>query len=520
MKHQRTPDRHTDTHTIGCIFQSFRLSLLGANRVNDRQTGRLHLNRSPPTVSECTVCRAVIVGQYSYRFITVQYRDDRLVVQLRSCSIHISYFHPNDIVMQEDEVEEELEPSTSTSFLVGQPPIRIWELNETTSTRWDYLVAAPSDDQLTVMWSIWAVVFGTIALFTSMIVSVICLSKRVRQSSFNCYLVFLFLPDILLIVSCTFTCAQNAIAGHYRNARTGCYWQSWYIIFGMATNTWLNAVIARELHKMLRSSQLRQHYYPPTRRRVCLESIAVYLSSTFIAALPLMSIPYLKVRAQAGLLCIPLEFDLPSALFFWLFFTQLLVLLPMTYVFYVIYDVWKRSLLPPRGLRRTLGIYFLRICVIFVVMWPPTIICLYVLHGISPWAIWTAGMWAHFQTLFSALASLMKPDIFQAVKEFVTCKCHELGKVGRPSLPFRASSLQSSSRVTIQAAARDSSVTVTSGEPVSRSESSTNIDYVEAFPKQDPETFVFDDEADPIGTNSRVSDEIESGDNEEEMRTG
>lgn len=72
---------------------------------------------------------------------------------------------------------------------------RYSELNETNSI-FDYLVAAGSDSDRMLQWSVWVVVTSIVALFVaSVLLSILCNSKT-RKSGFNLYLVFLMVSRI------------------------------------------------------------------------------------------------------------------------------------------------------------------------------------------------------------------------------------------------------------------------------------------------------------------------------------
>jgi hypothetical protein len=77
---------------------------------------------------------------------------------------------------------------------LGQPPLRVWELNEN-STRYDHMIAAPSDGQLHFMWILWSVIFSLIAVYVGFIFLAIVLNQRVRKSPYNCYLIFLMVRE-------------------------------------------------------------------------------------------------------------------------------------------------------------------------------------------------------------------------------------------------------------------------------------------------------------------------------------
>jgi hypothetical protein len=164
-------------------------------------------------------------------------------------------------------------------------------------------------------------------------------------------------------------------------------WQSWYVIWGVSTNAWLNAVVMFEIHRMLKSSRIRKRYFPPTRRRVHWSALYVNLWTGFVATWGLYSFPWLphETNVLRGLSCLPEQDDQKSTLFLWLCFMPCFMLIPYAYAVYVAWHVWKNNLLPPKGQRRFIAIYFFRIVCVFVVMWGPFVICFFVLSDTSIW---------------------------------------------------------------------------------------------------------------------------------------
>jgi hypothetical protein len=107
------------------------------------------------------------------------------------------------------------------------------------------------------------------------------------------------------------------------------------------------------------------------------------------------------------------------------------VVIPFVYIFYVMFDVWRRKLLPPKGRRRGLSIYFFRVFIVFLIIWAPFIVLFYPLGGTSRWVVWVSCIWAHAQAVVSACVSLMKPDIALAARQLMACRIKELrGKTG------------------------------------------------------------------------------------------
>jgi len=278
---------------------------------------------------------------------------------------------------------------------LGRPE---WRINDMTNnnTRYDWFVAAPSDDQLGLMWTLWAIIFGCIATYVAVIFFGIAINRAVRKSTsgsparssivpyssknvlltrrlsltlsgpFNCYLIYLMIPDLTYTTACTVGCALNAINGQYWS-EAACRAQSVYIVWGAGANCWLNAVVAYEIRKMMLSSHIRKRYFPPTRKFVSIQAAVVYVYC-FVLGLAGISnwdpLPH-QTRSEAGLICVPLPDDFASEMVFWFVFTPMFMGIPLMYTTFVIYDIWKNNLLPPKGKRRLIGLYFFRIVMVF-----------------------------------------------------------------------------------------------------------------------------------------------------------
>ena len=115
----------------------------------------------------------------------------------------------------------------------------------------------------------------------------------------------------------------------------------------ICTNCWCNAVVAREIFRMLRIRNTR--YIQPSAQTVIRQCLSVY---TFALSLGILGIvlPGVHVtRSHVGVLCVPVPKDRASEVFFWIVYIPLLFLIPTLYiVFVIVYVLWK-GLLPPRG---------------------------------------------------------------------------------------------------------------------------------------------------------------------------
>jgi hypothetical protein len=317
------------------------------------------------------------------------------------------------------------------------PRLRTWEINEN-STRFDNVVAAPSDDSLITMWFGWATIVGFVGFFALMIFIPITAQKKIRNNPFNRYLIYLMVPDIIFSISCGLTCFFNGLAGHYVS-EWSCKAQSFYFVFDVAANSWLNAAVCKQLFQMLSSAERFQRYSPPSLHRVNLEALLIYAWAAFVASWGLWDQPWWphKTFLVIGAACIPVDFSNGSTVFYYLIFFPSLIGIPFVYLLYAGYQIRKRNLIPPTGKRRVLSIYFLRLVAVFVIMWLPALLFMTVLNRwIGHWLMWFGGTWSHMQGGVSAAVSLFKPDIAKTVYRFWTCQWggdDQTGSAGGPS---------------------------------------------------------------------------------------
>ncbi|CAJ1947289.1 unnamed protein product [Cylindrotheca closterium] len=304
------------------------------------------------------------------------------------------------------------------------PRLRVDELNEN-STRYDLAVAAPPDETLVDYWYAWAIITFLSGMFSFVVFLGVVSSRKTRRQPFNLYLIYLMVPDFLFSLLCAMTCLMNAIHGSYWS-HWMCNFQQFYVVFGFGANMWLNGVVCFQLHRMLSFSNGRRRYQMPSRRRVTFHSMAVYSWCLFLASWGIYETPKFPFHSGAvtGLGCLPVETDGASTLFFWLVFFPVFAGIPLVYVMWACFDVYRRNLLPPRGKRRLLFIYYARLVGMFVVMWVPSIVLAFVMP-ISPEYFFAGGTWSHLQGGVSAVVALMKPDILQAVKRFIKCRCDD-----------------------------------------------------------------------------------------------
>jgi hypothetical protein len=323
------------------------------------------------------------------------------------------------------------------------PRFRTWEINEN-STRFDNVLAAPPDDSLIKMWFGWATIGGFVGFFALMIFIPIVANKKIRDNPFNRYLIYLMIPDIIFSISCGLTCFFNGLEGHYIS-EWPCKAQSFYFVFDVAGNSWLNAAVCKQLFQMLSCAERFQRYSPPTLHRVNMDAVVIYAWAAFVASWGLYDQPWWPHKSflVIGAACIPVDFSTGSTIFYYLIFFPSLIGIPLLYVIYAGYQIRKRKLIPPTGKRRVLSIYFLRLVAVFVIMWVPALLFMTVLNRwIGHWVIWFGGTWSHMQGGVSAAVSLFKPDIAKTVYRFWTCQWGEeqRASLGRSSRDLRGSS--------------------------------------------------------------------------------
>jgi hypothetical protein len=324
---------------------------------------------------------------------------------------------------------------------LGQVRIR-WDDIDEASSSFERSIAAPSDATIQVFWLGLFFVSLIDSLFVAIIFFGIMSSKKARSSPFNMYLLFLMFPDFLYGFFCFCTCIMNYAKGEYWGPGM-CYWQSMYLVFGTAANAWLNVVVSYEVYRLLRSSNIRKRYFPPTRKAVVRNSLCCYALAFFLSALVLMERIPIGIDAQVGFVCLTIPETASETAFYFSFFMPVYILIPGSYIAWCFYDIVFRSkLLPPKGKRRELAIYFFRIVFLFLFFWCPVVV-VYYLPGIhaSPWVSFGFAVLAHLHGSANAAVSLMKKDVYWATNRLITCRCLTVVKQDEGIIPRPESSL-------------------------------------------------------------------------------
>ncbi|GAX26780.1 hypothetical protein FisN_9Lh045 [Fistulifera solaris] len=286
---------------------------------------------------------------------------------------------------------------------------------------YDHLVAAGPDSDRMLQWSVWVMVASGVAIFVaSVLMSMLC-NKRIRKSGFNLYLVFLMIPDFLFSFLCSVNCGLNVSAGSYIS-EAWCWFQTFYVTFSIGANSWLNSIVAYHIYDLLQKSSQRQRYIPPSRRKVILNSLAVYGWSAFLASWVFWDILPHQPGLQNGLACLPVMYSDESMIFFFTAFLPALVGIPAVYVIYAAIQIWWLNLLPATGGTRNVSVFIARLILVFIVMWLPSLVLMFIARfWIEPWGAWAGGTWSHLQGAVSAVVCLMKPAIGNGYLLFMTC---------------------------------------------------------------------------------------------------
>ncbi|CAJ1937600.1 unnamed protein product [Cylindrotheca closterium] len=305
------------------------------------------------------------------------------------------------------------------------PRLRVHELTDD-SSRYDRMAAAPPDEQLVYYWYTWAGITLICGIFSITLFASILIQKNLRGKPFNMYLLYLMVPDFVFCLLCSITCFLNATKGSYWSVPM-CHLQQWYSVFGIGGSAWINAIIAYQIHEMLKNSNVRRRYRVPTKKSVTLQCLAAFAWVIFLGSWGIYDTEHFPFHSgqMAGLACLPLEVDQASTLFFWLVFFPLFAGIPTGYGLWVGWHVYRNNLLPPMGKRRLLSVYFGRLLLVYCVMWIPAILFIFIIPGslkVPAWTAFAGGTWSHLQTFVSCCAIVMKPDINEAYKDFMLCR--------------------------------------------------------------------------------------------------
>ena len=274
--------------------------------------------------------------------------------------------------------EEVFHPHHSSVMIprLDDPSTRIyeWQLNEN-STRYDVARAWASSDALSIKFSILATVNAFVSAASLLLIVAILRKPEIRRNSFNLYVLFIAIPDFIASFSCFLTCVMSAPKAEYYSEAM-CGYQAFYLTFAFTANAWLNGVIMYQVHTLLKYSQNRRRYFPPTRKQVFCHVAAVYIYALIWGMLAGFNIPGMPLKAHAyyGYACFPMEADDTLTWFFYFVFCPLTILIPCTYAFGVMFHIYWYKLLPSDGRHRTIALFLVRIIAVYFLAWYPFLV--------------------------------------------------------------------------------------------------------------------------------------------------
>jgi len=196
-------------------------------------------------------------------------------------------------------------------------------------SRYDLFRGMPDIETRETMWML-STVFSIVGSLSSAVLALSILSStRARASSFNLYLVALTLPDLLYAVPCAVECAFKFSGRGIIPTVAMCEFQSFRHMFDGGSIIWMNAVITRELYRLLSKTAALENYVPPSGARVVSQVLAVYAYILVLASMPLWGLP-IRVAPLRGLFCMPVEYSPNSTLFLWFLYVPLMAAIPGT----------------------------------------------------------------------------------------------------------------------------------------------------------------------------------------------
>lgn len=308
------------------------------------------------------------------------------------------------------------------------PPLYTWEWNDANYTRYDYVETLSEPQVMNIRYLILGIIDVILACITFTLIVSILRHPKTRNNSFNLYVMMITITDFTseMFGSITFLNNYKQGEGHI-SSEVACAFQSFYLGWGTCSNMWMNALICYQIHKLLRFSNIRRKYIPPSRREAVMQGCYVYLYGfcwSIIGIFNFVKLPF-HTHAYFGFVCFPMEYDLKSTLVYYLVAMNFVMGVPTTYCMYVLYNVYKYNLLPSKGKRRQLSLYILRLVFVFIFMWIPFTLVggmLSFLIQYNPWIHWCCVVYSHVQAAVSVSVAMTKPDIQQAVLHTITCR--------------------------------------------------------------------------------------------------
>ena len=274
-----------------------------------------------------------------------------------------------------------------------------------------------SDRTFFIQLILWTTANGISMISTSALIIAIARSPKVRNVSFNVYLIFSILPDAYKNTSGFFSNLANLLMPN--GSPKACTVIGWNDSYWWCANLWMSCIVFGHLHELLLANKNAKRHEPPEMSRVLKESIFVQVFAMVMASLTLIPVDWIpKATALSGCEAYPEDGKTGQHIFYWVFFMPVTFLFPTLWVTILGLDIWWRELLPINGKSRSLLFYFMRLLlVIYVVTFAVIISFLF-----GGWVQAIAFVVFNLLGFFSVCLSLLKKDIMSCWRQMWTCQ--------------------------------------------------------------------------------------------------
>ncbi|KAL7571456.1 hypothetical protein ACA910_019211 [Epithemia clementina (nom. ined.)] len=213
--------------------------------------------------------------------------------------------------------------------------------------------------------------------------------QRPTISSWNLYLIFLLIPDVLNNGSFGMSTLVESITRGESNQRGMCNARILLSYMYLPANLYANAVVAREMYRLAYYSYRRQRVQPPKLRTVILQMVAVYAWSLALTLWNIANVSWSPTHYDpTNDFCIratgsPTSSSSSSANndssptispTLGSLINLTINLIPICYVFYAGFRIWRGHLLPIKGRTRALAMYFFRVVLVFGIFFVPMLL--------------------------------------------------------------------------------------------------------------------------------------------------
>jgi len=261
-------------------------------------------------------------------------------------------------------------------------------------------------------------------------------------SSYNLYLVYLLSSDVVYNIFFVWQCSSAFAGQTYKldwNGISEAYTTDVHtvVVICSTANVCMNAVIAFEVFKFLENSFELVRDPAPTRRRVTLQAIGVYVYSCVVTFTYTIAWNHYIKTEQTEKSNIAKRIGFPLLLL-------CTVIGPFVFLIYICIMIWKRGYIKTTDHHyKHLAIYFLRIIVVFILFWVPVAIMamlkntpteigygsgtinipMYVDESAPP-LLAIIHIMISLQAIATVCMALFKPDVQKMVMDlFITCSC-------------------------------------------------------------------------------------------------